>query len=362
MKIAILTTAPNENKKLVDTAIARGHECRIIDPRKTYQYVSEHEAGFDRLYYGTDGEEPERITAKSLDCIINRIGSNTDYAAAVLRFCNENLGIYCPNNPWGLIFAANKSWTLQRLSHAGIKTPRTLIAESPNHVKWIVDKIGSLPVIIKTNHGSKGKTVSIIDTKRSANSMFEFCVNSGLRVLIEEYIESEASDYRVWVVGDKVAVTMKRTSIDKTDFRANVSRGAKGEKVELSKEDEQLCIKAAHCIGLNIAGVDLLKSKKTGISYVIEVNANPGTKVIDLTGVNVFENVIQYCEENYKKGNITGVNASLTDSILMQDGDFLKNVVPAINENKILKEKVKQLEAENRNKIWPLANVKFPNV
>lgn len=360
MKIAILTSSPEANKKLVDTAVARGHECRIIDPRKTYQYVSEYEAGFDRLYYGSEGDEPERITAKSIDCVINRIGSNTEYAAAVLRFMNENLGIYCPNNPWGIIYAANKSWTLQRLSSAKIKVPRTLIAESPAHVKWIVDKIGSLPLIIKTNRGSKGKTVSIIDTKRSANSMFEFCVNAGLKVLIEEYIESEASDYRVWVVGDRVAVTMKRTAVDKDDFRANVSRGAKGEKVELSKEDQELAIKAAHCIGLNIAGVDILKSKKTGISYVIEVNSNPGTMVIELTGHNVFEDVIKYCEDNYKKGNINGINASLSDSILLRDGSFMDKAITAMNENDTLKAKVKKLEEENRNKVWPLANIKFP--
>jgi ribosomal protein S6--L-glutamate ligase len=357
MKIAILTSSPVENQKLVDTAIKRGHECRIIDPRKTYQFVSEYEQGFDRLYYGSDGNEPERITAKSLDCVINRIGSNTEYAAAVLRFMTENLGIYCPNNPWGIVYAANKSWTLQRLSHAGIKVPRTLISESPAHVKWVIEKIGSLPVIIKTNHGSKGKTVSIIDTKRSANSMFEFCVNTGLKVLIEEYIESDSSDYRVWVVGDKIAVTMKRTARDKDDFRANVSRGAKGEKVELSPEDEELCIKAAHCIGLNVAGVDLLKSKKTGTSYIIEINANPGTKVIDITGVNVFDSVIEYCEANYKKGNAAGITAAMTDSIILQDGNFLKTVSAAFNENTLLKEKVSRLETEIQSKKM---NFKFP--
>ena len=357
MKIAILTSSPVENKLLFDTAIERGHECRFIDPRKTYQFVSEHEAGFDRLYYGTDGDAPERITAKSLDCVINRIGSNVEYAAAVLRFLTENLGIYCPNNPWGLIYAANKSWTLQRLSHAKIKVPRTLIAESPAHVKWIVDKIGSLPLIIKANGGSKGKRVAIVDTKKSANSMFEFCVNSGLRVLIEEFIESDSSDIRAWVIGDRVAVAMKRTAVDKDDFRANISRGAKGEKVELSIEDEALCVRGAHCIGLRVAGVDLIKDKKTGTSYIIEINANPGIKIIDLTGENVFTHVIEYCENNYKKGNADGITASMIDSIIMQDGNFLKTVSAALNENAQLKEKVNRLELEKQSQKM---NFKFP--
>lgn len=357
MKIAILTSNQKENQPLFDSAIKRGHDCRFIDPRKTYQFVSEIESGFDRLYYGTDSEEPERITAKSLDCVINRFGSNVDYSAAVLRFMTENLGIYCPNNPWGVIYAANKSWTLQRLSHSNIKVPRSIIAESPAHVRWIVDKIGSLPLIIKSNSGSKGKTVAIVDTKRSANSMMEFCVNSGLRVLIEEFIESDSSDYRAWVCGDEIAVCMKRTSQDKNDFRANVSRGAKGERVELSQEDQQLCIKAAHSIGLRVAGVDLLKSKKTGTSYIIEINANPGLRIIDITGVNPFDKVIEYCEANYRKGNSNKITASMTDSIILQDGNFLQSVTNAFKENELLKQKVERLELEAKSK---LQNFKIP--
>ena len=151
---------------------------------------------------------------------------------------------------------------------------------------------------------------------------------------------------------------MKRTAVDKSDFRANVSRGAKGEKAELSKEDQEMAIRAAHCIGLNIAGVDILKSKKTGISYVIEVNSNPGTKVIDLTGHNVFEDVVKYCEGNYKKGAAAGLNASFSDSILLRDGSFMDKAITAMNENDTLKAKVKKLEIENSNKVWPMV---FPN-
>jgi ribosomal protein S6--L-glutamate ligase len=334
MKIGILTSSAKDNAALEETAKKRGHEVTFINPSKVLMYISEHEKGYDRFYIENETDEPTRITSSSLDCVINRIGSNTDYAASVLRFMTENMGIYCPNNAWGIILAANKAWTLQRLSWYGIKVPRTIVAESPTQVKWIVDKIGSLPIVIKTNHGSKGKTVAIVDTKRSANSMFEFVYNSGLKVLIEEFIESESSDYRVWVVGDKVAVAMKRTSVDKNDFKANISRGAKGEKVELSKEDQDLCIKAAHSIGLNVAGVDLMKSKKTGISYIIEINSNPGTKVINITGHDVFEDVVKYCEDNFKKNDLKpGVNAFFEDflisstwsaDILAQTGEIIK--------------------------------------
>jgi len=352
MKLGILTCSPKENEGLSVAAKKKGHEVIFINPSKVLMYISEHEKGYDRFYYGDEGDEPDRITAKSLDCVINRIGSNTEYAASVLRFMTENLGIYCPNNAWGVILAANKAWTLQRLSSCGIKVPRTIVAESPIHIKWIVDKIGSLPIVIKTNHGSKGKTVAIVDTKRSANSMFEFVYNSGLKVLIEEYIESEATDYRVWVVGDRVAVAMKRTSIDKNDFKANISRGAKGEKVELSQEDQDLCIKAAHSIGLRVAGVDLMKSKATGKSYIIEINSNPGIKIINITGHNVFEDVVKYCEENYKKNDIEpGFNAFF-DGLILSEMELFKNWNAKNKEIETLKKQVEKYEEQNRKTLF----------
>lgn len=341
MKIAILTTSLKENERLSETAKSRGHEVRFINPAKVLMYISEHEKGYDRFYYGDEGIEPERINANSLDCVINRIGSHTEYAASVLRFMSENMGIYCPNSPWGVILAANKAWTLQKLSSSGIKVPRTIVAESPVYVEWIVNKIGSLPIVIKTNHGSKGKTVAIVDTKKSANSMFEFIYNSGLKVLIEEYIESEASDYRVWVVGDRVAVAMKRTATDKNDFKANISRGAKGEKVDLSEEDQQLCIRAAHSIGLNVAGVDLMKSRATGKSYIIEINSNPGIKIIDITGHNVFEDVIKYCEDNYKKNDTETGIAAMKDNLLIDANSFFANVDKTFQDNETLRREAK---------------------
>jgi ribosomal protein S6--L-glutamate ligase len=347
MKIGILTTTPNT--LLTDTIAEMGHSAMIINPKYCYQYISENDKGIDRLYYGHDGEEPKRITGSTIDAIIPRIGSNVDYSAALLRFINENLGIYCPVNPWGIIYAANKSWTLQRLSNAGIKIPRTIIAESPVHVKWLIDKVGSIPVIIKTNSGSQGKTVAIVDTKRSANSMLEFCLNTNLKVLVEEYIESEASDYRVWVVGDEIAVAMKRSAVNPDDFKANISRGGKGEKVTLSKEDEKLCIKAAHCLGLNIAGVDLLKSKKTGASYIIEVNGNPGTKVIDLTGVNVWKSVVQYIERNYKTSNTGQITASLADGVLLNGAGLLANYIGLEAKNQIITDENQRLKRINEN-------------
>lgn len=325
MKIICLTHSPKENEKLREAAEKKGHNIRFVNPAKTLQYISEHEKGLDRFYLVTDEKVPERIFAKDVDCVIPRIGSGVEYGASILRFIVENLGAYCPNNPWGHVFASNKAYTLQKLSSVGIKVPRTIITESPDNVQWIVEQIG-LPVIVKTWNGSKGRTVGICDSKRSANSLFQFMHYAGLKILLEQYIETGGTDYRVWVCGDKVSVAMKRTSGDAKDFRANISQGGKGEKVELSQDDQNLCIKAAHSIGLNCAGVDMMKAED-GTSYIIEINSNPGVKIIDITGINPFENIIEFCEENYKK-KPSGVQAISNEMLL--DENFFVNIESAI--------------------------------
>lgn len=340
MKILVLTNSPAENVKLEEAAKDRGHELRFINPSKAMQYISQHERGLDRLYVANDDKEPERIFAKDVDVVIPRLGSNIEYGSALLRFCVENLGAYSPVNGWGLHLASNKAWCLQKLSSENIHVPKTIITCSPKNIAWIVEQL-KLPVIVKTWSGSCGRTVGICDSKQSANSLFSFAVHAGLKILLEEYIETGGTDYRVWVIGKKVGVSMKRTSNDKKDFRANISQGGKGEKVQLSEEDEYLCIRAAHSIGLQIAGVDLMKDEN-GKSYIIEINSNPGVKVIDITGVNPFIDVIKLCEDNYKKRKSTsGITSSLSKESMLLNDDFFTAAAQLMNQNKLLQNALK---------------------
>ena len=340
MKILVLTNSPAENVKLEDAAKQRGHELRFINPSKAMQYISQHERGLDRLYLANDDSEPERIFTKDVDVVIPRLGGGVEYGSALLRFIVENLGAYSPVNGWGLHLASNKAWCLQKLSSENIHVPKTIITCSPKNIAWIVEQL-KLPVIVKTWSGSCGRTVGICDSKQSANSLFAFAVHAGLKILLEEYIETGGTDFRVWVCGDKVSVAMKRTSNDKKDFRANISQGGKGERVQLSEEDENLCIRAAHSIGLKVAGVDLMKDAN-GTSYIIEINSNPGVQIIDITGVNPFIDVIKLCEDNYKKHKSTtsGTSAHSKEAMLLND-DFFYATAQLMNQNKLLKESLK---------------------
>jgi ribosomal protein S6--L-glutamate ligase len=138
----------------------------------------------------------------------------------------------------------------------------------------------------------------MLETPQAANTTLESLYRLNASLLLQKFVESGSKDIRAIVVGDKVSVAMERTG--KKDFRANISQGGSGRKVELSKEDIDICIKAAKAVNLDFAGVDILKDEQ-GKTYVIEVNGNPGTKIIEITGHNYFTDLVKYIEDKVDK-------------------------------------------------------------
>ena len=181
----------------------------------------------------------------------------------------------------------------ERLSSKGLKVPRTIMAKNPVHPEFLIDKIGGLPAIAKLLVGSQGKGVMILESALQTNTMLESFNKVEIDLLLQQYIEAGAKDIRAIVVGNEVVVSMERSG--KKDFRANISQGGTGKKIELSEADKQICINAAHAIGLDFAGVDIIKDTD-GTTYVIEVNSNCGEKIINITGVNFFDKLIKLCE------------------------------------------------------------------
>jgi ribosomal protein S6--L-glutamate ligase len=331
MKIAILSTS--SNYLLQQTCIDMGHEVRLIDPRKAYMSISSNVKGFDKLFYGDSGDKPEMITRQAFDAVIPRIGALAELGANVLTFMVENLGYYCPIFPGSIMTATDKGKTLQRLSTAGVRVPKTIMAHKPAHLQWIIDQLGQSSLIVKTLRGSHGNGVLKVDSKTSANSVMRFIYNQGLSVLIEEFIEAGATDYRVWVVGGKVVNAMKRSATSKDEFKANISQGGTGERVELSPEDAELCVKAAAAIGMDgCCAVDLMKDKNNGSSFIIECNGNGGEAIVTLTNHNHWENLIMHIEEATGKKpagrkmkrqpgtpETDGVNRAVRDRLIMRD-------------------------------------------
>ena len=321
LNIAVVTssTGSKYTQLFIKAIKDRGHNPVIIDVNTTYLLVSSSVNGYDRIYLA-DGDEPQRLLAKELDAFITRIGANTDFGCAVVKHLYENLGIFGVQTAEGIQIAANKWSTTQILSTRGVKNPITVFAHKPKHVKFLLDKCGGLPAIAKTIKGSLGSGVALLETPLAANSALGAMYHSDMQLVLQSYIDTSAKGYRAIVLGEKVIASMLKEG-DKKEFRDNLAKGAKGSKVELSKEDQSLAVAASQAIGLKFSGVDLLKDP-SGMSYVVEVNSNPGMSIVDVTGINVPGLVVEYIEKNYASGN------PKTDRQLLQsyNGDLLMSL------------------------------------
>jgi ribosomal protein S6--L-glutamate ligase len=255
--------------------------------------------GYDRIYNGNrELSDPQRLKIKEYDAVISRLGSDLYFGATILQHLSENLGIYCPQKADGLLTAQDKMKTILRLSHDGIRVPMTVFAKNASHVQHLIKMLGGLPVIAKVLKGSQGLGVMICKDEEQTNTTLESFWGQSIDIMLQRFIDAKSKDVRAIVVGDRVVVAMERTGTK--DFRANISQGGSGRKIELTDEQKQLCISAAKSVGLEFAGVDLMTDKDNK-SYIIEVNGNPGSKIIDITGHNYFIDLVEHIQSKINK-------------------------------------------------------------
>jgi ribosomal protein S6--L-glutamate ligase len=299
-QLHLLVLANTNQPHLIQAIKRRNHTYELHSANNLYLFVSQSENGYDRLYNGhADLVKPERIKAKDIDAVVSRIGSGLNHGASILRHLNENLNIYCPQTADGLLTAADKLKTTQKLSFNGLRCPSTVYAKSPLHIDFLLSKVGGLPAVAKLLHGSQGVGVSILETPLATNTALESYWKSDIDIKIQSFIDAGGKDIRAIVVGDKVVSSMERTA-NKGDFRANISKSGTGRKIELSNEDKDICVRASKAVGLQFSGVDIMKDKD-GKTYVIEINGNPGSKIIDITGHNHFEDLLDFIENKVNK-------------------------------------------------------------
>ena len=232
--------------------------------------------------------------------VIPRIGTKvTRHGAAIVKQFEMNK-LFSSARSSGIINARNKVRTLQIMASKGIPVPETLFSINPDNIEEQIELLGGAPVVIKLQEGTQGIGVILAETKKSAKSIIDTFIKMDTSILIQKYIEeSNGEDIRIVVVGDKVVASMKRRSaVD--DFRSNLHRGGNTEEVELSNKEKDMALNATKYIGLGVAGVDLIRSKKGPL--LIEVNASPGLQGIEATtGVNVAREIVLYVESNGSK-------------------------------------------------------------
>jgi ribosomal protein S6--L-glutamate ligase len=322
MKILILSASPNidATQSIVKAGEKKGHEMIVKNPAHLLMLISDSVNGYDRIYdgYGLE-DKPERMKAKEYNAIIPRLGSNLSYGCLVLEHLNRNLCIFSTQTSEAIKVAADKLICQQKLSQDKIRTPQTIIGNRAIFPDWMIEQIGGLPAIAKELQGSQGNAVYPLESIYQTNVFLKNFSKKKKNLLIQGFIDAGGKDIRAIVIDGKVVVAMERSAA-KGELRANISQGGSGAKIDLSTEDQAMCIRAARACGHEVAGVDLMKDKQ-GVSYIIEVNSNYGYGVEEITGVDISTPLIEYCERNYKQGSIPNIKSlakTLSGDILCQ--------------------------------------------
>jgi ribosomal protein S6--L-glutamate ligase len=291
MKIAILSRRPQlySTRRLAEEAKKRGHSVRIINTLRCYMNITTQKPSIH--YKGEDLDE--------FDAVIPRIGASiTFYGTAVLRQF-EMMGCFAVNDSLAITRSRDKLRALQLLSRKGIGLPITGFADSPDDIGDLIKMVGGPPLVIKLLEGTQGIGVVLAETQGAAENVIEAFLDMHAHIMVQEYIkEAHGTDIRCFVVGGKVIAAMKRQARG-SEFRSNLHRGGYAQLVKITAEERKTAIRAAKIMGLNVAGVDLLRSNRGPL--VMEVNSSPGLKGIEkATGKNIAEMIIKYIEEKAK--------------------------------------------------------------
>lgn len=289
MHIAILSRNSHlySTRRLVEEGLNRGHKTEVVDHLKCNIVIEKKNP---RIFY-------KNRYLDDVDAIIPRIGASvTFYGSAVCRQF-EMRKVFTACESQAIIRSRDKLRSLQILSRASIGLPKTVFTNYSTNVEEIFSEIGSFPVIIKLLEGTQGLGVVLAENKNAASSVIEAFHGLKARIIVQEFIkEAKGADIRAFVVDGKVVGAMKRQAKE-GEFRSNLHRGGKAEIIKLSREEKEIAIASAKTLGLGVAGVDMLQSKRGPL--VMEVNSSPGLEGIEkATGINIAGKIIEYLEKN----------------------------------------------------------------
>lgn len=285
MKIGILSRNRRlySTKSLFDAAKRKGHEVRVIDYLKCHMNITSHRP---QIFLGDESLE-------GYDAVIPRIGaSNTFFGTAVVRQF-EMMEVYSVNESVAISRSRDKLRSLQLLARKGIGLPVTGFASDTAATKHLIKLCGGAPLVIKLLEGTQGVGVVLAETGKAAESVIEAFRGLQANILAQEFIkEAGGADIRCLVVGDKVVAAMKRQGKE-GEFRSNLHRGGSATVIRITPEERTTAVRAAKVMGLNVAGVDILRSNHGPV--IMEVNSSPGLEGIEMaTGKDIAGMIIDF--------------------------------------------------------------------
>lgn len=293
MKIAMLARNPKlySHQRLVEAAEERGHSLDILNTTRCTVHIASHRP---EVFY--DGQ-----ACSGYDAIIPRIGASiTNYGLSILRQF-EMRGCWPLNESVAIGRSRDKLRSMQILAKYGLGLPLTAYANDPKKAEEIIKAVKGPPVVIKLLEGTQGIGVVLAETMSSAKSVIEAFRGANVNILVQEFIkEAGGTDIRALVIGGKVVAAMKRTGAA-DDFRSNLHRGGSAEVIKITPEERSTAVRAAKHMGLNVCGVDMLRSNHGPV--IMEVNSSPGLEGIEkATGKDVAGMIIDFMEAKAKIG------------------------------------------------------------
>ena len=279
----------------------RDHRVIVIDPLKCNLVMEKNDPHVHVVKH-----KLERV-----DAIIPRIGSSiTHYGSAVIRQF-EMMNVFTSLNSNALLRSRDKLRSMQLLSRESIDFPKTFYTNmnSSLQAEEILDFVGGAPIVVKVLEGTQGVGVMLLESKMAAVSVIQAMHSLHAKIMVQEFIEEAGGkDLRVFVVNNKIVGAMVREA-KPPDVRSNLHRGGTATKAHLTKEEKQVALQTCRSLGLQIAGVDMIRSKRGPL--VLEVNSSPGLEGIEAaTGVNIAEAIIKYVEHGVRTQSKTKINRS----------------------------------------------------
>jgi RimK family alpha-L-glutamate ligase len=269
---------------LTDALEARGHEHHLVPVTRMLGRVDGDVAVHSRelALDGCDAVIVRGIPRGSLEQVIFRVDA---LHALVTR------GVTCVNGPRAIERTVDKFLASALLAEAGVPTPRTIACERPEDALEAFAELGG-DVIVKPLFGSMGNGMTRVEDADVAYRVFHALALERAVYYLQETLPHDR-DLRVFVVGGRVLAAIERVG---NGWRANLARGASARPAELTAEQARVCVEAAEAVGVDYAGVDLLRAAD-GREYVLELNSIPGWHGLqETTGADVAAALIEHVE------------------------------------------------------------------
>jgi RimK family alpha-L-glutamate ligase len=278
-------------RRLTEALAARGHEARLVPVTRMLGRIDGDVAvrSGELWLDGCDAVIVRGIPRGSLEQVIFRVDA---LHALVAR------RVACVNGPRAIERTIDKFLTSALLARAGVSTPRTIACERAEDALEAFDELGG-DVIVKPLFGSMGAGMTRVDDADVAHRVFQALALERAVYYLQEALPHGGRDVRAFVVGGRVLAAIERVG---SDWRANLSRGARARTTDLSADQERLCVEACEALGVDYAGVDLLRAAD-GREYVLELNGIPGWHGLQkATGADVAAAVVARVEALVTEG------------------------------------------------------------